>query len=204
MQTAGLVEPKAGVVFQGWHVQTGPIYEQDSEVWAQIETEITKNNVDMASFRLRRHLEYISAELADQLGAQPTFRGDGSYELSDLLPAVIRRHGELLGQAAKSANAWKNAEATATVAEMKGARSEALKKHGDENWIVNKAIHWNEWAAFSKTELREVVEAFKGLLAQFRCPKPECDSWLYVTPSKASPDALRCPCMSVNLNLKTK
>ena len=204
MQTAGLVEPRAGVVFHGWHIQTGPIYEQVSEVWDQVEADLAKNDVEGASARLRRHMEYIAWELADQLGAKPTFRGDLSYDLGDLLHAVIGRQGELLKLADKAAKAWNDTAAAERVEAMKAARSEALKKHGDESWVVNTAVHWNEWANFSKTEFREVVEAFKALLVQFRCQNQKCDSWLYVSRRKGSAEELRCSCASVNLNLKRK
>ena len=204
MQTEGLVEPKGGVAFHSWSVQTGPIFEQISEVWDQIEADLAKNDVPTAAGRLRRHLEYIAAELADQLGASPTYRGDFSYDLGDLLPAVIGRQGELLKLAAKAANDWKDDAAKAKVEAMKIARSEALAAYGGEGWVINKAIHFNEWADFSKAEFRQVVAALKTLLLQFRCPKADCDSWLYVTPKKGDPEVLRCRCMGVNLNLKPK
>lgn len=204
MQTAGVVEPKGGIAFQSWSVETGPIFEQISEVWDQVDADLAKNDVEAAAGRLRRHLEYIAAELADQLGATPTYRGDLSYDLGDLLPPVIGRQGELLKLAAKAANAWKDEDAKTKVEAMKKARSDALTAYGDENWVINKAVHYNEWASFSKVEFKAVVAAFKTLLLQFRCPKPECDSWLYVTPKKGDPEALRCRCMGVNLNLKPK
>jgi hypothetical protein len=158
----------------------------------------------VASGRLRRHMEYVAGELADQLGAKPTYRGDFSYDLGDLLPAVIGRHGELLKLAAKAANAWNDESAKAEVEALKVARSEALERYGGEAWVVNKAIHWNDWENFAKPEFREVVEAFRGLLAQLRCGRPECDAWLYVTPKKGDPENLRCRCGSVLINLKVK
>ena len=69
---------------------------------------------------------------------------------------------------------------------------------------LNKAVHYNEWANFSRSEFKAVVDAFKALLLEFRCSKPECDSWLYVTPRKGDPEVLRCRCMSVNFNLKPR
>jgi hypothetical protein len=204
IQTEGLVEGRAGVAFYTWSIQTGPIFEEISEVWDQIEADLGKNDVPAAASRLRRHLEYVAAELADQLGAKPTYRGDFSYDLGDLLPAVIGRQGELLKLAAKSANDWKDESAKAKVEALKTVRLEALDAYGGEGWIINKAIHYNEWADFSKAEFKAVVSAFKGLLLQLRCTKPECDSWVYVTPKKGDPEALRCRCMSINLNLKPK
>ena len=202
MQTEGLVKPKSGVAFHSWSVQTGPSFEQIAEVWDQIEVDLGKNDVETAASRLRRHLEYIAGELADDLGAKPAYRGDFSYDLGDLLPAVIGRQGELLKLAAKAANHWEDDGAKAKVEAMKTVRAQTLENCGGEQWVINKAIHYNEWASFSQQEFRAVVEAFKSLLAQFRCPKSGCESWLYVMPRKGNPEMLRCRCMGINLNLK--
>ena len=204
MQTEGLVESKSGVAFHSWSVQAGPIFEQVSEVWDQLEADLAKNDVETAASRLRRHLEYIVGELADLLGAKPVYRGDFSYDLGDLLAAVIGRQGELLKLAAKAGDDWKDADLEAKVKAMKTVRTKTLMKYGGEQWVINKAVHYNEWASFSRSEFRAVAEAFKALLLQFRCPKAGCDSWLYITPRKGDAEVLRCRCMGINLNLKPK
>jgi ABC-type multidrug transport system ATPase subunit len=204
MQTEGLVDSKGGIVFHKWSVQTGPIFEQFTDVWEQIDRDLAKNDVSAAAARLRRHLEYISAELGDYLGAKAAFRGDFSYDLGDLLPAVIGRQAELLKLAAKSAQDWKDDDAKMKVETLKTARANALTKYGGEAWMVNRAVHYTEWADFSKSEFKAVVGAFQALLLQFRCTKQGCESWLYVTPRKGDPEALRCRCASINLNLRVK
>ena len=103
-----------------------------------------------------------------------------------------------------SANNWQDEDAKAKVEAMKTAHSETLKKCGGEQWVINSAIHYNEWASFTKGEFRAVVEVFKALLLQLRCPKVRCDSWLYVTPRKGDLEVLRCLCMALNLNLRPK
>ena len=164
--------------------------------------DLARNDVETAASRLRRHLEYIAGEVADQLGAKPSYRGDFSYDLGDLLPAVIGRQGELMRLAAKSANDWKDEDAKVRVATLKMARSKVLTKCGGEQWVINRAIHYNEWASFTRAEFRAVVDPFKELLLQFRCGK--CESWLYVTPRKGNPEMLRCRCTALNLNLTPK
>lgn len=203
MQTEGLIERKSGLVFHSWSVQTGPIFEQINEVWDQIETDLLKNDIEAAAFRLRRYLEFVSGEVADQLGAKPHFRSDFSYDLGDLLPAVIGRQGELLRLAAKSADYWKDENSAAKVAMLKNDRGEVLKKYGGEQWVINKAIHFNDWASFTKEEIQDVVGAFRELLLQFRCTVEQCDSWYYVMPRKGNPEALRCRCGALNLNLRS-
>jgi len=202
MQTEHLVDSNGGIVFHSWSVQTGPVFERLGDVWHQIDEDLVKNDVNAAAGRLRRHLEYVSAELADSLGAKPSFRGDFSYELGDLLPPVIGRHGELLREAAKTAQGWKDKDAEERVEALKKERLDALDKYGGESWVINKAVHFNEWENFSKPELQAVVDAFRTLLGLFWCPK--CESWLYVTPRKGQPESLRCRCATVNLNLKGK
>jgi hypothetical protein len=204
MQTEGLIGTRAGLAFHGWNVTTGPVYEQIAEVWDEIEGDLETNDIPAAAARLRRHLEYVSSELADNLGARPPYRGDFSYDLGDLLPAVVGRHGELLKLAASAASHWKSQEAMTVVDTLKAERSTTLNAHRGEDWVINRAIHYNEWAEFTAPEFREAAAAFKALLQLFSCPKPECSSLLYVTPRKGDAEQLRCSCMSVNLNLKLK
>ena len=73
MQTEGLVDSRGAIAFHGWSVQTGPICEQLGDVWEQIDQDLAKNDVSAGAARLRRHLEFISAELADRLGAKAAF-----------------------------------------------------------------------------------------------------------------------------------
>ena len=96
MQTEALVEAKSGVAFHRWSLQAGPIFEQISEVWDQIEGDLTKNDVETAASRLRRHLEYIDGEVADRLGAKPPYRGDFSYDPGRSLARRYRPPGRVV------------------------------------------------------------------------------------------------------------
>jgi hypothetical protein len=51
-----------------------------AEVWDQIDQDLKKNEVPTAPGRLRRHLEYVAMDLADELGAKVKFRADGGYD----------------------------------------------------------------------------------------------------------------------------
>jgi hypothetical protein len=123
--------------------------------------------------------------------------------MGELLSAVIARQGELLKQAAKAAKSWGDDEQAKKVEEFQKARAAILAAKGGEEWVVNKAIHYNEWANLSRNDFMPVVSAFKDVLQQFRCAKPKCDSWLSVTP-RNEPVDLRCSCGTVRFNLKEK
>src|SRR6185369_5617156 len=118
-----------------------------------------------------------SRHLADHLGAPPAFRANSNYELGDLLPSVLKRTKDLLGKAAEAAQSWGDAAAREAAGKRKSALSTSAAASGVEQWAVNKAVHYNEWANFGRKDFTPVVAAFKELLSCFRCET--CDSWLY-------------------------
>jgi hypothetical protein len=203
MRSEGVVDSKSVVAFHTWTVDTGPVLDEVTEVWDLIRNDLEKNDVPAAAARLRRHLEYVAAELADELGARVPFRGDGAYDMGDLLGAVIGRQGDLLKSAAKAARSWNHADDLAKVEEMQSSRKRICDGWNGEQWAINKAVHYNDWANFSREEFNSLVEVIKNLLNQFRCNKTGCDSWLTLTPKK-DPLDLRCACGSLRLNLKEK
>jgi recombinational DNA repair ATPase RecF len=201
MKSAGLVTAKTSIAFHSWTIDTGPLVESNQEIWDEIAAALGKGKVEAAAAALRHHLEYVSRHLADQLGAAPQFRADGNYELGELLPSVVARMKILCSKAAEAAQSWRNDAAKEAVVERKTALSNAASASNVEQWAVNKAVHYNEWANFGRKDFAPVVAAFKGLLGCFRCES--CESWLYVTP-RVSPESLRCACNAISLNLKPK
>jgi hypothetical protein len=203
MKSAGLVTSKTSIAFHSWTIDTGPLVESNDEIWDEIDGALAKGKVEAAAAALRHHLEYVSRLLADELGASVRFRADGNFELGDLLPQVISRMSKLLGKAADAAQSWGDNHAKQAATNAKEALGVAAKASNVEQWAVNKAVHYNAWANFGKTDFTPVVRAFNDLLKCFRCVS--CESWLYVTP-RSQPESLRCACskMTFNLNLKPK
>ena len=186
MRSAGLVTAKTSLAFHSWTVDTGPLVESNVEIWDEIAAALAKGKVEAAAAGLRHHLEYASRHLADHLGARPVFRADGNYELGELLPSVLSRMKDLYGKAVESAQSWGNAAAKEAAAHRKAMLSSSSGAINVEQWAVNKAVHYNEWANFGKKDFEPVVGAFKELLDCFRCTN--CQSWLYVTPRGPDPD----------------
>jgi hypothetical protein len=202
MKSAGLVTGKTSLAFHSWSVDTGPLVESNLEIWDDIDASLAKGKVETAAASLRHHLEYASRHLADHLGARPVFKADGNYELGELLPSVLSRMKDLYGKAAESAQSWSNAAAKETAATRKATLSSSSGAMYVEQWAVNRAVHYNEWANFGKKDFTPVVGAFKELLDCFRCS--DCTSWLYISPRGPNAEALRCPCGGLTMNLKTK
>ena len=201
MKSAGLVSSKTSLSFHSWTVDTGPLVESNREIWEDIATALDKGKVEVAAAALRRHLEYVSRHLADQIAASLPFRADGNYELGDLLPSVLKRLKELYGKAADAAQSWGNDEDLEVAGQQKSLLATCNGAMSVEQWAVNKAVHYNEWANFGKKDFQPVVTAFKELLECFRCKS--CDSWLHISP-RTNPETLRCACNKVNFNLKHK
>ncbi|MFK4654220.1 hypothetical protein ABIF97_004154 [Bradyrhizobium japonicum] len=201
MKSAGLVSGKTSLRFHSWTIDTGPLVESNVEVWDEIKTALDKNKVGVAAAALRRHLEYVSRHLADQLGAAVVFRGDGGYELNDLLPPVLARFKTICAKAADAAQSWGNDRGEAEATALKSKLSSSNAASSVEQWAINKAVHYNEWENFGKRDFAPVANAFQELLECFRCEG--CESWLFVTP-RHKPISLRCACDTVSLNLEPK
>jgi hypothetical protein len=201
MKSAGLVTGKTSIIFYSWTIDTGPLVQSNQGIWGDIEGALAKGNVDSAAAALRRHLEFVMRLLADQLGARPQFRSDGTYELDEMLSSVLKRIKALWGDAAKSAESWNKTDFQQIAIERKQFLSSCDAAMRAEQWAVNKAVHYNEWASFGKNDFKPVVAAFKELLECFRCKT--CDSWIYVLP-KQSPQSLRCTCSAIEFNLISK
>ncbi len=199
MQTAGLTSKKSGVCFRGWTVDDGPIVDVATTDWEDVETALAGEDIPEAAGRLRRLLESLSVELADSLGAVVTYRCDNDHTLGELLPAVLSCFDKLLKKALASAQQWGNEEVSAELTELTQKIRMSRNRVNVEQWPINKAIHYNSWADFSKEDFEEVLASFKQLLDCIKCGR--CNSWLEVLGKGHQAEALKCDCGNITLNL---
>jgi len=90
------------------------------------------------------------------------------------------------------------------------AKIEAFEKEFDatqketqiDQWQLNTAVHYNEWANLQKQDFEPVVKAYKALVGKFKCQS--CNSLFYATPAFGNPESLRCHCGDMNINLQKK
>jgi hypothetical protein len=200
MRTENLIQ--SSISFGGWTVDTGPQVWKEGDVWKQIDEKLAKNNVPGAAATLRRYLEFVSTILADNLHARVEYHANGHYDLGDLWPAVIQTWKARLQEAKDSATSWK-----ADSAAIDAMQIEAKQKIADtqsEQWMINKAVHYNGWANLQPKEFAKVAEAYRALLNSMQCKNPLCLEYLAVSPPKGEREALRCSCGTANFNLKLK
>ena len=200
MKTEGLIARSQS--FVGWTVDTGPRVWDDHDIWSEVQKELDKDDVPTAAGLLRRYLEYTANILADNLRARVEFRGDGSYDLGDLMPHVLKEWRKRLEDGEKSAAHWKRADEKNALEAKRAKTKELIAKTNAEQWAINPCVHFNQWANLQPHEFREVVAAFKELLENLRCENPNCKSYLYVLPRKGKAEEMRCNCDATSINLK--
>ena len=202
MRTVGLVEPKRFAHFRTWSVELGPTEWDGRDVWEEIAAHLERHNVRDAAALLRHYLEYFAKEACHSLRAQVEFRGDAQFTLGDLLPNACGKLKKHLGAGKAAAQSWDQTAPLASIEPLETALSEALRVTQVDQWQVNAAIHYNEWATLQKQDFIPVVAAYKALVAIFYCGT--CNGTLFVTPHAGQPDALRCSCGALNVNLIKK
>jgi recombinational DNA repair ATPase RecF len=197
MRTEHLIQ--GSISFGGWTVDSGPQVWSEDDAWKQIDDKLKRSDVPGAAATLRRYLEYISTILADNLRARVEYHANGHYDLGDLWPAVVRAWKDRLQEAKASAVSWQKG-----VIEIEAMQKEANQKIADtqsEQWMINKAVHYNEWATLQPKEFASVAAAFQAFLKSMQCANAGCLEFLQVSPVKGDKETLRCGCGGTILNL---
>jgi recombinational DNA repair ATPase RecF len=202
MKTEGLITEGAFARFRQWDVDHGPTKWDQCDVWQEIRKHIENDDVHSAAALLRRFLEYTFGEVCHRLRAPVEYRGDGQFQLGDLMPGAIPAIKELLKAGRLVADSWGQAERAKEISARESALSSALKKANYEQWQINAAIHFNSWDTLGKADFAPVVQAFQELVAQFQCPK--CETFFEVLPERGPTRTLKCGCGGVSINLETK
>lgn len=202
MKSVGLVHPKRSAHFRTWNVDLGPTEWSDREVWEELDVLLKKGDVRAAAALLRHFLEHFSKEACESLRARVEFRGDAQFSLGDLLPNAIGGMKKYFGAGKNAALSWKQQDKVDLISEMERAFGVAVVASNAEQWQVNAAVHYNEWANLNANDFRQVVLSFRDLVAAFSCPK--CNSNIYSTPPHGSADGIRCACGDISINLVKK
>ncbi|MGN7880717.1 AAA family ATPase [Ensifer sp. 22460] len=202
MKSEGLIKGRNFAHFRTWTVDLGPTEWDDRDVWTELEEHLVKNDVRAAAALLRHYLEHFAKEACDRLRASVEFRGDAQFALGDLLPNATSTLGDLLKKAKFAANSWNQKDVVERISAIEAAYTEAKAKTGYDNWQINTAVHFNEWADLQKADFTPVVSAFRGFTSSFGCTT--CGEMYFVAPDRGKKEALRCGCGTLNLNLLQK
>lgn len=203
LKTEGVVSSKDGTVeFYNWRVETGPQINADADMWAKIEEDLRKNDVQGAATKLRRASEEFFATVCDSLQAPVRYRLNGRWDLGDFLPSSMGKYRQHLKHARQAYQSWDDQEAVRMLNELESTSGQIFSRTNAEQWAVNASVHYNNWANLSIEDFRPVVEAFQDLYALFVCSN--CGGILFVATVGLTPTNLRCSCGKVNWNLQSK
>jgi hypothetical protein len=194
------IKSKNLLQFRVWTVGDGPRVWETQDVWRDIEEKLAEERVPEAAHALRRYLEFVCSDLTVKMRVRLEARHQANYDLGDMMPAVIGKWKEILGKAKASAQSWKQMDKFTILNEMSARFSSACEQTNAEQWSVNAAVHYNEWASLRKQDFVPVAKAFQDLLAELSCDT--CGVWLHVTPSRGEMEAIACDCGKSNFTLK--
>ena len=199
LRSEGVVTKSRMMEFYGWNLDTGPRVYTGVDIWDKIQLDLEKDDVVAAAGRLRNGLEQFFEDVCDALEGRVRYRSSGLYELGDFLSAAVGQTRKLLGQAKVTETANGNSQNADTASELAESISEAYAKTNAEGWIINRSLHYNNWANISSSELSSVVDTFRVLSNLFVCE--DCGSRLTLIKSDNKPILFRCGCGKLNWNL---
>ena len=118
------------------------------------------------------------------------------------LPSAIGSLRKLIKAGKASAQSWGQDDVFQAINNLEKAFSDAATKSNAEQWLVNAAVHYNQWVSLQKGDFEPVVAAFRELTDRFRCGN--CNGLLYVVPDRGKKESLRCGCNGIGVNLVSK
>ncbi len=193
LKTVGVLSRSNTIKFSNWSLEYGPqILGQSGDEWDRIEELINEGDVQGAASRLRHTAEWFLREACHQMGAHIKFKSNSRWTLGDFKDPAKSRFKELLKKAKQAGQYWNND--ISDINDLDDERSDVYSQFQREEGAVNPNVHYNEdeWATFTATELRPVVDSFKQLYDLFWCSN--CNSCLSVVEDEHEEVQLKCRC----------
>jgi hypothetical protein len=193
LKIRGVVNTKQCVEFYNWQLNSGPQVNCETDMWAKIEEDLSRNDITSAAAKLRRGSEEFFASMCDALEGKVQFKLNNRWELGDFLPGAVNQYKKLIKDGKQAANSWGNKAERERLQELESTANQIVARLELEKWAVNENVHYNNWANFTIADFRPVVEAFRDLFDLFMCP--HCCSILQLSKTGSQqPAGVRCKC----------
>ncbi len=204
LRSEGVVAQRNLVEFFGWNVQTGPKWDNNLDTWLHIEQHIERNQIPDAASELRRASEQFFTLACESLLARVVCKPRANWELGDLLPPALERHGALVRTAKDAANSWDDRDRIQSLGVLEATAADVKRRSGADMWQVDASVHYNNWHNLSPADFRVVADAFHDLWNLFRCAQCEGMLHVVVSPESRVQEAVRCNCGGTSWNLKKR
>ncbi len=191
LKSEGIVSKSNSIQFLNWHVESGPTFKNDEDLWDRINHLLGENNIAGASFELRKNAECFFSEVCSLLAAKVPYNERFRWDLGELTAAAIGTYKDYLKRAKENASKYNNKSLLDELSEIEKYAGKVIARSQVEQWAINENVHYNKWANFSKADFTPVVTAFKDLFALFNCN--ECKA-----PLEKGGKTLSCNCGKTN------
>ena len=196
----GVVESKQMLNFFNWKVDTGPMLHFEADVWKKIEKDLNNDDVNAAAAKLRRGLEEFTRHVCHNLRAPVPYTIADGGSLGDFVTSAIGQYKKLLKKAKDAAQKLKQQDVFDKLCVVENEALEIINRTEAERWMINPAVHYNEWGNFSKNDFKPVVKAFDELCNKvFSCES--CGSAIRGSFNGANIDCVKCKCGNINWNI---
>ncbi len=202
LQTEGVVERSNSIEFTRWTLEGGPCLEIDADLWDRIETDLSKQDVPTAAFRLRNGSERFFEHICDALKAPIRYKLNGAWDLSDYMGGAIGKFRKLIRQTKDSALSWGEQEEVEKLTELETIARQIIARTEFDRWMVNAAVHFSKWHELSESDFRPIVEAFRDCFSLFHCQT--CGGLIRISEEQGNETSVRCACQNINWNLVKK
>jgi len=168
--TEGVAKPSNRIDLYNWSLETGPLVaESPGDMWTEVRSKLERNDISGAAHALRLNLERFFRRTCGSLKGQVPFNVSERWSLGDFLPASVTRLDKYIGEAINVAQSSGDTELKETLVALRARVKQARSQYTSEQGVMNPAVHFNEWANYSRQDFEPLVTAMQELCELFSC-----------------------------------
>ena len=163
LRNLGIVTKNNMIKFQEWSPDSGPSYRID-DPWSQCEKYAEQGEMNLSASILRDALEGGFQQICLNLHARVPLKPESNWNFGELIDASLKAFKDNLKKAKQATN---DKSKLKEIREIEEKFIQAKKEANVDLWILNPMNHYNEWAKFSKDELKTLIKNMKKLYKAF-------------------------------------
>jgi len=201
LKTEKIVSKKNMLHFFSWNIDVGPSLELDSELWAKINEDLSKNDVPSAAHKLRRNAECFFENVCHCLhSTELPYNEEHKWEFGDFAKAAISSFKRYIKKSKVYFQEHNQQEKLNKLNEFEKVANKIIEQSKVEQWVINENVHYNHWEEFSKNDFTPVVNIFKNLFGLFICSN--CGNNIKLNKDSDGSELVACGCGDIFWKIK--